>query len=435
MKPSIPAAVLAAALDAALVLVAHLLALAARFGLDVPEVEVDGFRRVAPLLVAAHVGALYAVGAYRRVWARAGAEDYLDAARGVLAGAFLLVAAAFYARALAYSRLVLAFHAVFALALLLGWRLLAAVSTEALWRRGRGLRPAAILGRGRPAEAIAAALADPRTGYRLLGTIPPGPGATDRAAALGAEEVFLAMPPEDRALVDEALADLLGRPGLGVRLVPGLSDLALSGAEIGDVGGLPALDLSAERAGRYYLPLKRAIDVGVALVALPLAALAAAALVPAIRLESAGPALFRQRRVGRGGRPFVIWKLRSMRDGAAPGLAAPNDPRVTRIGRVLRRWSIDETPQFWNVLCGEMSIVGPRPEIPEEVERWPRWMRRILEAPPGLTGLAQVSGRDDLSPEEKARLDLYYVRNRSLALDLKILVRTLHAVFAHPGRA
>lgn len=434
MRPSPVAALLAALLDAGLVLVAHLLAILSRFGAEIPADDVEGFRRIAPLAVVAHVGALWAAGAYRRVWARAAADDYLDAAAGVVAGALVLVAAAFYARALEYSRAVLALHAAFALGLLLGWRYLAAVATETLWRRGRGLRRAVVLGAGAEAEGVIEALADARTGYRVVGRVDPGPRAVDDLLALGPDEVFVAA--ADRAAVDAALADLLGRPGLGVRLVPGLSDLALAGAEIAEVGDLPVIDLSAERASRYYLPLKRAIDVAVALAAMPFVFALGGVLVLLVRLTSPGPALFRQVRVGRDGRPFTIYKFRTMRAGAAgPALTAPNDPRVTPLGRFLRRWSLDEIPQFWNVLVGEMSLVGPRPEIPEEVARWPAWMRRILEAPPGLTGLVQVSGRDDLDPAEKARLDVYYVRNRSLALDLKILLRTLYAIIAHPGRA
>jgi exopolysaccharide biosynthesis polyprenyl glycosylphosphotransferase len=170
-------------------------------------------------------------------------------------------------------------------------------------------------------------------------------------------------------------------------------------------------------------------------------------LALAVKATSDGPALYRQERVGLDGRRFRMWKIRTMHEDAdqhraqlAEQLGGPplfkmvDDPRVTRIGRVLRRWSLDELPQLWNVLKGEMSLVGPRPGMPDEVDRHhDELMRRRMLVKPGLTGLWQVSGRSNLPWEECVRLDLHYVDNWSLFLDVQILLRTTAAVLRREG--
>jgi lipopolysaccharide/colanic/teichoic acid biosynthesis glycosyltransferase len=172
----------------------------------------------------------------------------------------------------------------------------------------------------------------------------------------------------------------------------------------------------------------RALDLLVASLVLALASplLAAAALL--IKLESRGPVFYRQRRVGRGGAPFELWKLRTMVPGAeamgAGIYVVEGDSRITRVGRRLRRFSLDELPNLVNVLKGEMAIVGPRPTVQEQVDRYTDRQRRRLEVKPGITGWAQVNGRASLPWPERIELDVWYVEHRSLALDLRILART-----------
>jgi lipopolysaccharide/colanic/teichoic acid biosynthesis glycosyltransferase len=163
--------------------------------------------------------------------------------------------------------------------------------------------------------------------------------------------------------------------------------------------------------------------------------------------DRSGSPFFGQERVGRGGRPFLCWKFRSMRPGAdaqledlmeyneaeGPIFKMRDDPRRTRVGGFLRRWSIDELPQLWNVLKGEMSIVGPRPATPREVALYEDWQRQRLETPPGLTGLWQVSGRSELGFPEQVLLDIMYIENWSLGLDLRIMLRTAPAVLSGKG--
>ncbi len=204
----------------------------------------------------------------------------------------------------------------------------------------------------------------------------------------------------------------------------------------------------AWRVRRWYALVQRGMDVGLAVVALVLTAPVLAFAAAAIRMTSRGPLLFRQRRAGLGGRPFTMYKLRTMYVGAdddkelfrefnalptGPCFKMKDDPRVTRVGRRLRRSSIDELPQLWNVLRGEMSLVGPRPLPLDEVRDDAPEHRIRHSVKPGLTCLWQVSGRTDIPYEEWMALDLWYVRRRSLGLDLRILLKTIPAVLSGRG--
>ncbi len=180
--------------------------------------------------------------------------------------------------------------------------------------------------------------------------------------------------------------------------------------------------------------MNRALDVVGAGLGLALASPVLGAAALAIKLEDGGPVLYRQRRVGRHGADFELVKLRTMvvgAEGQGAGFAVDRgDPRITRVGRVLRRLSIDELPQLWNVVRGEMSLIGPRPTLRYQVERYTERQRRRLEVKPGITGWAQIHGRARLPWEERIELDVWYVENRSPWLDLRILLRTPLALFA-----
>jgi lipopolysaccharide/colanic/teichoic acid biosynthesis glycosyltransferase len=203
---------------------------------------------------------------------------------------------------------------------------------------------------------------------------------------------------------------------------------------------------------------RRALDLALTLPLLLLMAPLLALIAAAVRLDSSGPAIYRQRRVGLRGREFEVNKFRSMRSGAdskrhrdyvnqligggdAPEPAQEGlyklvvDDRITRVGRFLRRWSLDELPQLWNVARGEMSLVGPRPVIPYEVECYPDWYHGRFTVKPGLTGLWQVSGRNEKTYEEMVGLDIEYARHRTIWLDVKILARTALVVLTHRGAA
>ncbi len=183
--------------------------------------------------------------------------------------------------------------------------------------------------------------------------------------------------------------------------------------------------------------IRRAVDIAVSASLLALSSPVLAAAVVAIRLESPGPAIYRQRRIGREGRPFEMRKLRTMVSGAeriGAGLAVnENDPRITRVGALLRRTSLDELPNLLNVLRGEMSLIGPRPTLPAQVASYTSRQRGRLAIRPGITGWAQVNGRASLPWSERIELDLHYIEHRSLALDLRIARRTLAIVLGGSG--
>lgn len=208
------------------------------------------------------------------------------------------------------------------------------------------------------------------------------------------------------------------------------------------------LEVGARPGASFYEQIgKRALDMAVASLLLLLCLPLLAVVAIAIKLDSRGPVLFRSARCGRGGEPFTFYKLRSMYSGAeamkhtllhlnevdGPVFKLANDPRITRVGRWIRRSSVDELPQLWNILRGDMSLVGPRPPIPAEVEQYTPSQMRRLSVKPGLTCLWQVSGRSDLSFDEWVRLDLDYIFHRSFAMDVKILARTIPAVLSCRG--
>lgn len=227
-----------------------------------------------------------------------------------------------------------------------------------------------------------------------------------------------------------------------------LADVAQSRIRFDRAQSLALIRVSLPRFDRPTMRAKRRLDVIVAALALIPIGLVTPLIALAITLDSPGGVFFRQRRIGRDGREFDILKFRTMssdaearrhelaaqNEGAGPLFKLKNDPRVTRVGAVLRRFSLDELPQFWNVLTGEMSVVGPRPPLPDEVQGYDRDMLRRLYVQPGITGLWQISGRSDLSWEQSVRLDLHYVENWSVAADLKIMLQTA-AVMVRPKGA
>lgn len=230
--------------------------------------------------------------------------------------------------------------------------------------------------------------------------------------------------------------------GLELAVFPGLVEVSVKRLETLSAGGLAVLRVAPPVGRGLQTLLKSVLDRAGAAAGLMLLAPMFLGIVLAIRLGSRGPAFYRQRRIGRDGIPFVMWKFRTMvvdADAQKAELAGSNendglmfkmrrDPRVTRVGRLLRRTSMDELPQLINVLTGHMSLVGPRPPLPEEVAKYDEVELRRLTVRPGMTGLWQISGRSDLSWDETIQLDLQYVDNWSFTSDVDVMGRTLRAV-------
>jgi exopolysaccharide biosynthesis polyprenyl glycosylphosphotransferase len=300
-------------------------------------------------------------------------------------------------------------------------------------------------------------------GARLVGFVADGDppaGGFGPAPVLGAlpdlaqvveehavDELIFALPASRREAIVGMLATLQGFPVV-VRLVPDLLDVAASRATVTELGGIPLIGIREPAIVGLDRALKRLLDLCGAAVGLllfgPTLMLAAAI---AIRLDSPGPVLFAQKRTGENGRPFTIYKFRTMvadaeaRLGevlplsALPGATfkVREDPRRTRVGRFLRRTSIDELPQLFNVLRGDMSLVGPRPEETRIVSGYSAWHFKRLMVKPGITGPMQVNGRGDLSLDERVRLELTYIENYSILTDLKILLMTVPVVLSGKG--
>ena len=238
--------------------------------------------------------------------------------------------------------------------------------------------------------------------------------------------------------------DLEDHAHVQIIVAPNVTDVSSERVRVRPVAGLPLMHLGRSRSQLATNDAKRAFDIVGALIALFFLWPLLLAMMIWVRRHDGGPALFRQTRVGREGETFTCLKLRSMSIDAEERLTElvvrdhvlvkdVNDPRVTRPGRFIRRFSLDELPQLWNVVRGDMSLVGPRPPLPEEVEKYEDDMLRRLNVLPGMTGLWQVSGRSDLSWEDTVRLDLYYVDNWSMVQDVLILARTVSAVLASRG--
>jgi exopolysaccharide biosynthesis polyprenyl glycosylphosphotransferase len=264
---------------------------------------------------------------------------------------------------------------------------------------------------------------------------------------LAADTVAVLACPELNGTRLRELAWQLEKTGTGLCVAPAVIDVAGPRTTIRPVAGMPLLHVDHPELTGFRWVVKGVFDKVSAAAALVVLAPLLATIALAIKLGDGGPAIFRQTRVGKDGHPFMVCKFRTMvvdaeqrkaallahNDGNGLLFKMRSDPRITRIGGQLRRWSLDELPQLINVVRGEMSLVGPRPPLPTEVAWYDQDVARRLLVKPGMTGLWQVSGRSDLSWEESIRLDLYYVENWSLAADLTILWKTVGAVVGSRG--
>ncbi|MGD8398166.1 MAG: undecaprenyl-phosphate glucose phosphotransferase [Anaerolineae bacterium] len=382
-------------------------------------------------------------------------------ATGIVLMVFVIV---FFFRPFLYSRLVFFYAGVLITAFLGIGRIGKRVARNHLRRRGLGVDRLLIVGAGEVGRTVMRNIvAHPTLGYHIVGFVDDDPdkGSTDigRFKALGSttniprlvkelaiDEVIITLPWMYHRKIVSIVAQC-ERQQVRVRIVPDIFQMTLSHLDVEDLGGVPMIGVKDISISRTQQMVKRTGDV-------ILSALALIVLFPfflliaiAIRIDSPGPVFFRQIRVGKGEHLFACFKFRSMHQGAdeqKSELLARNeadgvffkirdDPRITRMGRFLRRLSMDELPQLFNVLMGHMSLVGPRPAPPAEVQRYLAWHKRRLEVPPGITGLWQVSGRSELTFDEMVLLDLYYIENWSPLLDIQIMLRTVPKVITGEG--
>jgi exopolysaccharide biosynthesis polyprenyl glycosylphosphotransferase len=392
--------------------------------------------------------------------------------QSILSSLGLLIIALFVLRMPFASRLLLGYSGILATIFLIGFRLIVQWIKSVLWQRGIGVVRVLVVGDGMAAQDVMRELLQHSSGGRQLWgclTIQQHPGhnalmvntnqpqpvpihgsVADLELCIQTQNirhVIIAIPGTQPELVQSAIRSCLHRH-VEVRLVPEPYNVAGLHVSLDATYDRPLLAIREDSFRTYQRLTKRIFDIIFSLIVLfPFGLVIMALAAIAIKLDSRGPILFRQKRVTVDGSIFWVYKFRSMHSNAelqrlqlegrnekdGPIFKMRYDPRVTRIGKWLRRTSLDELPQLLNILKGEMSWVGPRPPLLSEVEAYEAWHNRRLNILPGLTGLWQVSGRSLLSFDEMVRLDLYYVENWSIWLDLKILIKTIPAVLLAKG--
>lgn len=404
-------------------------------------------------------------GLYRPIRGRAWWDEVYLIINGVTNGTVLIMALSFILQPEVFSRLMLVYVAIITVVLLSLTRVVQRMIRARLRSRGIGIERVLIIGAGDIGQSVLRImLARKELGYYPVGYLDDDPqrGGTDLGRLRGfgsmnnladvihdqnVQTVFitLAWSDYDRLL---AVVEQCNALGVDVRIVPDMFQLNIKQIQIETLDGLPLLSAghhtSLQRRERF---VKRAIDVILVVLASPVILLITGITALAIRLEGEGPIFYKQRRIGENGKPFDIIKFRSMipnadkmreeliqkheLDPRHPKIE--DDPRITRVGNFIRRTSIDELPNLWNVLLGHMSLVGPRPPTPDEVELYEKWHMARLNVLPGVTGLWQINGRSQVPFDEMCLLDIYYIENWSLKLDLQILMMTIPRVLLRHG--
>jgi len=396
------------------------------------------------------------------VWRRRRGEFWLDEVSrmsyATATGVALLMAFTFFFRPLAFSRLLLFWVLVFIVVLIGLARFVRRWILVTRYHRGIGVDRALVVGSGEVGRSvIRTLLARPDLGFQAIGYLHAGTtennigsgriphlGGFSQLSDILADEnvdvdtVFVALPNRQQEEIEESVR-LCQLHGVHSRVVPDLLQLSLNRVEFNNMAGIPMLSVREVRISTFERLIKRAIDLTISLLLVIPVLIITGLIVLAIRLESPGPAFFWQERVGMKGKRFKMVKFRSMvvdaesqkeqlqqmNEASGPIFKIKNDPRLTRVGRIIRRLSLDELPQLYNVLRGEMSLVGPRPPLPEEVAEYQSWHMQRLEVKGGITGLWQVSGRSDLTFDEQCLLDIYYIENWSLSLDIRLMIQTI----------
>ncbi|HZQ05550.1 MAG TPA: sugar transferase, partial [Anaerolineae bacterium] len=401
-------------------------------------------------------------GIYNYVRGKSWLEELYGLVTATFTGIVILVFIFFFFRPQYYSRLIYLYAGILIVLFLTLFRVVLRFVLGYLRKRGIGVDRALIVGSGEIGRAIMRnVLAQPNLGYRIEGFIDDDPskgaigtfrwlGPLDQLARIlrerSIDEVIITLPWHAREKIVRIM-ETAEATGADIKIVPDLFQLSLSRIAVDAVGGIPLIGVKEASISGSALALKRAMDVIFSVILFIILLIPMGIIALLIKLTSPGAIIFKQDRVGRGGRIFTAYKFRTMRVGAdeeketlwhlneaqGPLFKIRNDPRRTTIGKWLRRTSMDELPQLWNVLRGDMSLVGPRPPLINEVAEYEDWHKRRLEVAPGMTGLWQISGRSELTFDEMVMLDLYYIENWSPWLDLEILLKTIPALLTTRG--
>ena len=400
------------------------------------------------------------------VWRRRRGEPFSDELYRIVsamtASFTVLLTFQFLTRPEANSRLMMLWVALFTAGLITLARLLRRGILGALYGKGVAVDRVLIIGSGEAGRGvIRTLLARPDLGFKAIGFLDDGTDLGSRriphlgtSADLEAtiqkhpdlHSVFIALNANRH---DEimGLTRICLENGIRAQIVPDMLQLSLGRVEMNNMGGIPVLGVRQTRMTMFNRFLKRLLDLAIVATFGPLALIIGLIIALAIKLEDGGSIFYRAERIGRGGEKIRMYKFRSMVEDADKLRAAlweqneadgaifkiKDDPRVTKVGKFIRKASLDELPQFINILLGQMSFVGPRPPIQDEVDQYEDWHHRRFEAKGGATGLWQVSGRADLTFDEAVLLDIYYIENWSLALDFRIILQTIPYILLRRG--
>ena len=384
--------------------------------------------------------------------ARSHIGEVFEIFKAMLFGTLILVALTYFVRE-RYSRATIGIFVVYAFIGVSAVRVAFRVFFNAMRRRGYNLKSILIIGAGQLGQRVIDTIEGHRElGFRISGVLTRKRekvgtkvlgvevlgmiSEVDRVLdATPVDQVIIALPIEESAVMKELMEQLALRT-VDVKVVPDLYQYITLRGGLEEFGGLPIISLQGGPLDGWNLIAKRSFDVLLSAVALLLAAPLLILVALAVRLTSRGPVLYRQERMGMDGRTFQMLKFRTMQadaEGEGAVMAAIDDPRRTPIGALLRRSSIDELPQFLNVFKGEMSLVGPRPEMPYVTAEYEPWQWQRFRVPPGITGWWQVNGRSDKPMHLHTEDDLYYIQNYSFWLDLRILLKTVLVVWQGHG--
>ncbi len=402
--------------------------------------------RLMLIVAAGWIVVLAIVGAYRlrQPLSTELGRIFLGASTSVL----LVIVLIFFQREFFTSRFIILASWIIAVLILWLVHIVVRALQRILLSQGIGARQVVLIGRDQTAEDMVRLFrAHPALGYRITQTWPGvssvSLSALDQLLATGVVDEVIQTDPNIPKAQTLQLLELSIQHGIIFKFAADVFDTQAGNISFQELAGIPVIEIKRTPLDGWGRILKRAIDMIVGAILFLILLIPGIIVAICIKLDSVGPVFLRQERVGQGQRVFRIWKFRSMiRDAHAlrPQLSAQNersdgplfkisnDPRITRVGRFIRKTSIDEIPQLLNVLSGDMSLVGPRPHLPEEVARYDARHKKLLAIKPGMTGMAQVSGRSNLSFEDEARLDTYYIEHWSFGLDLTILARTPMAV-------
>jgi exopolysaccharide biosynthesis polyprenyl glycosylphosphotransferase len=394
---------------------------------------------------------------YRTVRTRTARDESFAIVKAVFLATLLLSAFIYLSGVKTVSRLVVGYAGILNVLTFIAWRLWKRRIVTGRASRGIGMRNVLIIGAGRVGQALAQHLEENKLlGYKFIGFLDANHSTDPRllgriedlsriAPTEFADEVFITIPSE-RELVKNVAVEARRRR-LDVKVVPDLYDGLGWDAPISHIGHFPAMELHWEPIPDVGLFVKRLVDILGSSVGLILASPLLAAIAIAVRLDSPGVAVYRSQRVGRKGRKFTCYKFRTMVANAdvvkhqlrhlnereGPTFKITNDPRITRLGKFLRKYSLDELPQLWNVLKGDMSLVGPRPHPLDDYDQYGLEHLRRLDVKPGVTGLWQVTARKHPSFETNMQLDVEYIERWNFWLDMKILLKTLPALLSGSG--